>query len=250
MTATVSAITFIGIDCAVQSRNIGVAVGSVAGETVSIQKLFVGIDDPAKLIASIVAGSGFALLAFDSPLGWPEPMGQLLIEHRASAALPLDANHLFRRETDRFVKRRIGKQSLDVGADRIARTAHAAVGLLEQVRALTSAEIPLAWQGQALSKATCIEVYPAATLEALGISSRGYKGNKDSHRQARAMLLGKLDGILRLSDAATEKAVANDDAFDAALCCVAAADFLSGNVFEPTNIDLARKEGWIWVRKI
>jgi hypothetical protein len=82
------------------------------------------------------------------------------------------------------------------------------------------------------------------------MSSRGYKGNKEVHRYARVKLLGELDGILRLSDAAAEKAVASDDAFDAALCCVAAADFLLGNVFEPTDIDLARKEGWIWVRRI
>jgi hypothetical protein len=52
-----------------------------------------------------------------------------------------------------------------------------------------------------------------------------------------------------LDEAAAAKAVASDDALDAALCCAAAADFMSGNVFEPQDIDLARKEGWIWVRK-
>ena len=52
-----------------------------------------------------------------------------------------------------------------------------------------------------------------------------------------------------LDEAAAAKAVASDDALDAALCCTAAADFLRGNAFEPQDIDLARKEGWIWVRK-
>jgi hypothetical protein len=225
-------------------------MGAYINGTVAVNEVFVGSSEPAEVIAPVIKEEGPALLAFDSPLGWPEPMGRLLTEHEASAALPVDANHLFRRDADRFVKRKIGKQSLDVGADRIARTAHAAVGLLEQIRALSDAEIPLGWQDQALNQAACIEVYPAATLEAIGISSRGYKGNKEAHRHARTKLLGELEGILRLSEAAAEQAVASDDAFDAALCCVAAADFLLGNVYEPIDIDLARKEGWIWVRRI
>jgi hypothetical protein len=249
MSSRAEPITLIGVDCAVQAKGIGIAVGICSEGAVTIDEILVGPNDPAQVLAPIIQANGPALLAFDSPLGWPKPMGQLLIVHQASAALAVDANDLFRRETDRFVKRKIGKQSLDVGADRIARTAHAAVGLLEQVRALTGADIPLAWQGHDLSDAACIEVYPAATLEALGISSRGYKGNKEVHRQARAKLLGDLGGILRLSESAAEKAVASDDALDAALCCIAAADFLRGNALEPQDIDLARKEGWIWVRK-
>ncbi|MEX0709390.1 MAG: DUF429 domain-containing protein [Woeseia sp.] len=242
-------ITLVGVDCAVQAKGIGIGVGHCVDGTVAVDEILVGFIDPAQVLAPIIREKAPVLLAFDSPLGWPKPMGQLLIDHQASAALPVDANHLFRRETDRFVKRKIGKQPLDVGADRIARTAHAAVGLLEQVRALASKEIPLAWQGHSLSETSCIEVYPAATLAAIGISWRGYKGNKEANRQARARLLGELDGILRLSDAAAKKAVASDDAFDAALCCVAAADFLLGNVLQPKDSDLARKEGWIWVRK-
>jgi hypothetical protein len=92
-------------------------------------------------------------------------------------------------------------------------------------------------------------VYPAATLEAIGLSSRGYKGSKEIHSQARELLLGELDAVLKLSEEAATKAVANDDAFDAALCCLAAADFLGGNVFEPEDFEIAQKEGWIWVRK-
>ena len=250
MSSRAEGITLIGVDCAVQAKSIGIAIGTWTNGTVAVNEIFVGSNEPAEVIAPIIREKRPALLAFDSPLGWPELMGRLLAEHEASAALPVDANHLFRRETDRFVKRKIGKQSLDVGADRIARTAHAAVGLLEQIRALSDAKIPLAWQGQALSKTSCIEVYPAATLEAIGISSRGYKGSKEAHLQARAKLLDELEGILRLSEAAAEQAVASDDAFDAALCCVTAADFLLGNVYEPTDIDLAQKEGWIWVRRI
>ena len=42
------------------------------------------------------------------------------------------------------VRDRIGKQSLDVGADRIARTAHAALQLLHELRGRLGKPIPLA----------------------------------------------------------------------------------------------------------
>lgn len=242
-------VTLIGIDCAVQSKNMGIAVGRIHERRVMIEEICVGVNDPAQHVASVVENRSPVILALDSPLGWPAEMGRVLNTHSASEPLPFDANHFFRRETDRFVKRNIGKQSLDVGADRIARTAHAAVGLLSRIRVLASKSIRLAWTGQTLSEVTCIEVYPAATLEAIGLSSRGYKGGKEIHSQARERLLGELNSVLKLSEEAVTKAVANDDAFDAALCCVAAADFVGGNVFEPEDLEISQKEGWIWVRK-
>ena len=45
--------------------------------------------------------------------------------------------------------------------------------------------------------------------------------------------------------AATE----NADAFDAMLCVLAGQDFLSGRAMPPDNLELARQEGWIWVRR-
>jgi len=241
--------TLIGVDCAVQSKNVGIAIGTFHQDVVSIEDVCVGVDDPAQYITSIVRHRSPYILAIDSPLGWPIAMGQALNVHSASESLPIEANFLFRRETDRFVKREIGKQSLDVGADRIARTAHAAIALLENIRRLTNNAVPLAWNGEELGDMTCMEVYPAATLEAIGISSRGYKGNKESHRQMRAKLLDDLSATLNLPESTATLAIANDDALDAAICCVAAADFLRGLAFEPPDVDIARKEGWIWVRR-
>ena len=43
-----------------------------------------------------------------------------------------------------------------------------------------------------------------------------------------------------LDEAAAAKAVASDDALDAALCSTAAADFLRGNVFEPQDVEIVR----------
>jgi len=44
--------------------------------------------------------------------------------------------------------------------------------------------------------------------------------------------------------------LANPDVLDAAVCVLAALDFLAGNSMPPVVGDhLARKEGWIWVKK-
>ena len=54
--------------------------------------------------------------------------------------------NLFRRETDREIKRRLGRQPLDVGADRIARTGHRALEILSKLAdSLKLREILLAW---------------------------------------------------------------------------------------------------------
>ena len=41
----------------------------------------------------------------------------------------------------------------------------------------------------------------------------------------------------------------NADVLDAALCVVAALDFLSGEGMPPDEPKVARREGWIWVRR-
>jgi hypothetical protein len=41
---------------------------------------------------------------------------------------------------------------------------------------------------------------------------------------------------------------ASADALDAAVCVLAAADFLRGEAMPPEDQALAEREGWIWVR--
>lgn len=57
-------------------------------------------------------------------MGWPANMGQVLYNHNTGQLIDVHSNDLFRRETDKFIKKNLRKQPLDVGADRIARTAH------------------------------------------------------------------------------------------------------------------------------
>jgi predicted RNase H-like nuclease len=199
----------------------------------------------AGTIAQWIQGTGRVLLAVDAPLGWPVPFGDLLARHRAGEALSISANELFRRLTDREVKRALGKQPLDVGADRIARTGHAALAILEELRGLTGAPIPLAWRPDFGETIAAIETYPAGTLEARGLPSSGYK--RDDQRPVRRAILAGLRGHLELDTIAGDL-LADADQLDAAVCVLAGVDFLQGRATPPRDLERARKEGWIWVR--
>ena len=83
---------------------------------------------------------------------------------------------MFRRETDWFIKKALGQQPLDVGTDRIARTAYAASKILGELQLSIKKEIELVWDPDKLNRFSVIEVYPAATLQCYEIQSVGYKG--------------------------------------------------------------------------
>ncbi len=241
----------IGIDCAVNPTDVGLALGAVDGLALTIHELVVGTPrrDPATAVAAWLRDDPTALLAIDSPLGWPALLASGLQGHKAGELLPGLANQVFRRETDRFVKNLVGKQTLDVGADRIARTAHAALQLLVEVRRLTGLSIPLAWNWPGRG-ARVIEVYPAGTLKAHGMIFSGYKGNKPAAVGRRRDLVDMLERKVGWSVATRGLALDDDDALDACVCLLAAQDFLLGRAQCPSDRSRAESEGWIWVRDI
>mgnify|MGYP005632426763 CR=1 FL=1 len=240
--------TLIGIDCATQTKNIGIALGFFENGKTQIDKVIIGSRNIS--IVDTIAGwipiSQNTLIAIDAPLGWPKNLGEELQTHEAGKPIHVEPNQLFRRETDHFIKREVGKQPLDVGADRIARTAHAALHLLEEIREKTGQAISLTWEPGISKGVYAIEVYPAATLIAYGINVPGYK-QKDG-KGARKLLLRQLFDYIDLPTdiSLMEK---NDDALDAAICVLAGADFLRRDVYKPMNLELAKKEGWIWVKR-
>lgn len=240
--------TIIGIDCATKPGNVGLALGRFDGERTRLSRTELGtpLRRPAEIAAEwLYDNGGTVLLALDAPLGWPVGLGSTLQAHRAGAAVESPANSIFRRETDHCVKQVIGKQPLDVGADRIARTAHAALGLLEEVRWLVGAPVPLAWK-PSFEDIRAIEVYPAATLLAHGISEQGYK--KIDGTEARKRILSALSERVELTGDSSLM-LGSDDALDAAVCVLAAQDFLLGLAMPPSDPDTAEKEGWIWMRQ-
>jgi len=237
----------IGVDCATTPARVGLAFGVYARGQTTVTGVTMGspADPPGAQVARQLAKrDGPVLLALDAPLGWPVALAAGLHCHAAGAPLETPANDLFRRETDRFIRRRLGKQSLDVGADRIARTAHAALALLQGLRCQLGLDIPLAWS-PALQQPGAIEVYPAATLAAYGMDSRGYRAAGNG--AVRERLLGEVQQRIAVT-AGVPDIRTGADGLDAVLCLLAAHDFLTGKAMPPEHPDLARREGWMWVR--
>ena len=241
-------VRIIGIDCSTNAASVAVSVGHVDDEKVVVDDPVVcrsASREPLDVVLNQIDLRMRTLLAIDAPLGWPSDLGKALCRHAAGELIDVDSNLLFRRVTDRVVKEKIKKQSLDVGADRIARTAHWALNILGDLRTRLSTSIPLAWKSD-WSGVAAIEVYPAATLKSMGIKVGPYKKKEDL--AARQELIRQLSEAVSLPQN-TNTLRANADAIDAVVCVLAGVDFLRGVCVEPSDGDIAKKEGWIWVRK-
>jgi predicted nuclease with RNAse H fold len=237
----------IGLDCATEDARIGIARGSSAGDVVCVQEIVVcgkEASAAARVAAWLEDASVPTVLAIDAPLGWPGALGRALSNHRAGDEITAPANELFRRATDRFIQQHLKKTPLDVGADRIARTAHAALRILGELRRRLGKPIPLAWSGEVQGVAA-IEVYPAATLISRGVRAGGYK--KPANEQERSEIIQALSRELDLGTHAVV-AQTNADALDASICVLAAADFVLGHAAPPEDQNAALSEGWIWTR--
>jgi len=185
-------VRIVGVDIATQPKNVGLGLGTLSGgdlrvESVTARESWDAID--AEVGAWVRSSEGAVLLALDAPLGWPAALANALRGHRAGAAVQPAANAMFRRRTDDVVAAALGKRPLDVGADRIARTAHAALGFLTRIRDVHRMEVPLAWQPGKAERVGAIEVYPAGTLASRGHPSTGYKGTAGSAVEVRAAII-------------------------------------------------------------
>ena len=263
-TGAPTSVRVIGIDCSTDQRKVGLAWGDYStAETERGAVTVLGAqsgpapktdgewDDVVPKIAECARGRDAVLLAMDAPLGWPDSMGAALVGHTAGMALTASADRMFQRETDG--KERLGKKPLDVGANLIARTAHSALRHLGSIRKSLGSPVPLAWDRARVEGAQVIEVYPAATLLAHGLSDTGYKGSKAKHRKEREGLtadLAKSDRLRGIQGDVRAQMEKTDHTLDAVVCCLAAADFLRGEAMppEPGQVPLAKKEGWIWVK--
>ncbi|MBN2092029.1 DUF429 domain-containing protein [candidate division KSB1 bacterium] len=230
-----------------QEKNIGLAFGEWNGEVIRILEILTR-PERENLIETLVSwctGDCPTLLALDAPLGWPAALGQYLAQHQAGDPLAIDPNLLFRRETDRVIRQEAGKQSLDVGADRIARTALAALDLIQSLRISLKKPIALLFEPPQCNEIGAIEVYPAATLKLYGLQRIGYK--KVDARSVRREIIDDLRKIMKLP--VDQNLLEDDvDTLDAVLCVLAGVDFLKGEVVFPKDMALARKEGWTWIR--
>jgi len=242
--------TIIGIDCATLASKTGLTLAEYVNGRLEVQECMIGnVRIPiAQQVAGWLKPASTALLALDSPLGWPALLGKTLFDHNAGLPIHEKANELFRRHTDEVVKEALGKPPLEVGADRIARTAIAALSLLADLGSLIGKNIALTWEPGLDEGIRAIEVYPAGTLRAY--QHIGFVPNSGKVDHDKRGLIAKMrkNGRLRFNGS---KSVDNQHVLDSVLCAVAATDFVEKKVIFPRTDEereLARKEGWIWVR--
>ena len=226
----------VGVDCAAQAKNTGLARALSAGAseplTVLETRCASSEASAAQIVAAWVRDAERVLLALDAPLGWPAALGEALAIHQAGWPLPRTANQLFRRETDDRIYERLGRRPLEVAADRIARATHAALCFLEDLRGAVGAPVELVWSRDWPGRFGVIEVYPAATRLALGVAKGGGS-------------LAGLEGRLRFSSSAMPS---SEHERDAVVCLIAAEEFLAGRGEAPPLelMSRVRREGWIW----
>lgn len=241
----------VGLDAASQRSSFGYALGTLSNGQITVDRfgLLNSKDEPnalARIIAPAIAKASRALIGIDAPLGWPQALAPALMGHSAGTHIGADKDTLFARVTDRVVREAIKKKPLEVAADKIARAAHTALEVLGELRRDSKKPLPLAWTKN-FDGCAVIEVYPGATLKARGLADSGYKKSDVKERKVRAGIADALkQEIPRLAALVDEPA----DTFDACLCLVAAKDFLECEVLEPTNLEVAKREGWIWVRRL
>jgi predicted nuclease with RNAse H fold len=243
----------IGIDCASKPEKTGIAMGEYQNNTISIHAVCMGNKKQsiADLLFPLIKVDEEVLLAIDAPLGWSAPMGRLLANHQAGEPIEEEQDRFFRRITDTFIHQQTGKLPLEVGADRIARTAHSALKIIGELRE-KGLSFQMLWQSNFLEKSKnrfgVIEVYPSATLKQYQFVSSGYKGNSIDEKNKRIEIIKHvavyLPTIPQFSDLQD-----NADMLDAVICLLCAKDFIEGEAMSPTDLALAKKEGWIWVRK-
>ena len=163
----------IGIDCATKPKKIGLAVSVYKNERPIIQDVVLGskVESSIKEMVRnwiIEADDIPTLLAMDAPLGWPVGMRTALNNHLAGNVVDVNPDLMFSRMTDSVVRKETGKRPLEVGANLIARTAHAALRLLNDIRMVTGKEIPLKWDLEPWIGVQAIEVYPCTYSTGLG----------------------------------------------------------------------------------
>jgi len=162
--------------------------------------------------------------------------------HMGRTPAPVERVDFRFRRTDKTIHDRFHKWPLSVSTDRLGIVAHRLVSLLSR---LTDCDIPPFWKNG--RPTTLIEVYPAATLLALGVNLAGYKRDPKIRRNVLRDL--NVAGPEIPTDLA-ELCIASDDALDAAVCAwTAYLYYLGQTVDPPTGDTLVRQEGWIFAPK-
>jgi predicted nuclease with RNAse H fold len=234
----------IGVDLAAEPDHTALARLKWSDRGARITSLRVNVDDDEIVMATRDADK----VGLDCPIGWPDAFVDFVVAHRdgqlpaPEAATPgkIWRHPLANRHTDDVTRERSGLVPLSVSADRIARPAMRAAGLLAR----------LAAEGRAVDRSgrgVVVEVYPAASLKQWGLPHRRYKGPSNA-----AELHALVDQLLLQADwldPADHQPLltSSDHAFDAVIAGLTARAAALGLTRQPTTEEaaIARREGWI-----
>ena len=240
-----SKLRIIGIDSAVQDKNIGVVLCEYSNQQIHIKDKWDKINAFESQITKWI-DSNKIILAIDSPLGWPKAFSEKLYDHNAGMTLGNDDKSFFKRQTDSDISQRFGKIQLEVSADRIARTAFHTLRRLGCLKNVCTRKIEILWDPIDDFDIGYIEVYPASTLLANKVSIKGYK---QSEEQRKKIFEGISKHYTIINDESTNIIDVEHD-FDAFICCLAGFDFIENRSKRYKELNnTIRKEGWIWTKE-
>lgn len=235
----------IGIDSAVQDKNIGMVLCEYINQQIHIKDKW----DKAITFESQIEkwiDKNKTILAVDSPLGWPKAFSKQLNDHLAGMTLGNDDKPFFKRQTDIDIALRFGKIPLEVSADRIARTAYHTLRRLGNLKTTITRNIEIIWSPTDDFDIGYIEVYPASTLLANKESIKGYKQNEEQ----RKIIFENISKQYTIINEEVTNIFNIEHDFDAFICCLAGVDFLENRCKRYIELnDTIRKEGWIWTKE-
>ena len=228
----------------VASRIVGIDLAASAASTAfavladgRLEAVQVDVDDDRLVDACVHAEK----IGIDCPLGWPSAFVAFVTAHSTGRPLPVSATttdraELVYRETDRWVAEHFRPlRPLSVSADRIAHAALRCAGILQRLG-----------ESDRSGLGRVVEVYPAASLIAWGLSPRRYKG--PGGRALREILVNELSLVVDLG-ANGSLCRESDHALDAVVAALSATAAQCGAATLPgaEQLATARREGWIAV---
>ncbi len=232
----------VGIDLAAEPP--GTAVAAIrwgAGRAV-VDEVVTRADDETVLRWMRHPGGAIGI---DCPFGWPVAFVQLVADHGdRTLRSPTNRPDGWRREyvlreTDRHVQATTGLRPLSVAADYIGHVAIRLAALISELGPGVDSSLD--------GSGAIAETYPAAALKTWGLPHRGYKGA--AHQPARDVIVDSLAIAAPWLDLGShEQAVRDSDhVLDAVLCALVARARQRGLTELPSDVQLARREGWIHV---
>ncbi|SOE69776.1 Protein of unknown function [Salinibacterium xinjiangense] len=233
---------FVGHNQILSTKESGTKPGTVQGSTAAVQQLRLGINDSEIMDLSV----GAEKVGIDCPFGWPDELVDFIAAHSRREVAPRELagsawrRRLAYRDTDRFVRERVGRWPLSVSTDRLGPMAMHCVELLSFFE--DRGDIIVDRSGADV----LVEVYPRAALRVWGVAVDGYK----TELPARASATENLQVLapwLDLQPAHVALMSRSDDAFDAVVAALVARAHARGQTYgiPDHSRERAKREGWM-----